>query len=209
VDRVRQLRLGVGVDFSAEVGSLISQEQIDKVSSHVADAKSHGATVLAGGKHRPELGPYVFEPTVLENVSEDMLLCRGETFGPVVAVYRFSDDEEAIALANDTAYGLNASVWGKPKRARAVASRIEAGSVNVNEGFTASWISTDAPMGGFKESGVGRRHGREGIVKYTNSQTIASQRGINIQTPRGMSAERFSSMMTKALRAMKYLPFRD
>ena len=209
VDRVRQLRLGVGVDFSAEVGSLISQEQIDKVSSHVADAEAHGATVLAGGKHRPELGPYVFEPTVLENVSEDMLLCRGETFGPVVAVYRFSDDEEAITLANDTAYGLNASVWGKPRRARAVASRIEAGSVNVNEGFTASWISTDAPMGGFKESGVGRRHGREGIVKYTNSQTIASQRGINIQTPRGMSAERFSSMMTKALRAMKYLPFRD
>jgi succinate-semialdehyde dehydrogenase/glutarate-semialdehyde dehydrogenase len=209
VNRVSNLRLGVGVDFVAEVGSLISAEQLDKVSTHVADAVANGATVLTGGKHREELGPYVFEPTVLENVSEDMLLCRGETFGPVVAVYRFSDDEEAIRLANDTLYGLNASVWGKPKRARAVAARIEAGSVNVNEGFTASWISTDAPMGGFKESGVGRRHGREGIVKYTNTQTIASQRLINIQTPRGMSAERFSSVMTKGLKAMKYLPFRD
>jgi len=209
VERVGKLRLGVGIDFSAEVGSLISQEQLEKVSAHVADALAHGATALTGGRHRPDLGPYVFEPTVLENVSEEMLLCRGETFGPVVAVYRFSDDEEALRLANDTSYGLNASVWGKPRRAQALARRIEAGSVNVNEGFTASWISTDAPMGGFKESGVGRRHGREGIVKYTNTQTLARQRLLNIQTPRRMSAEAFSSVMTRGLRAMKYLPWRD
>lgn len=209
VKRVKALRLGVDLDFSAEVGSLISQEQLDKVSAHVSDAIAHGATVLAGGHHRPDVGPFVFEPTVLENVTEEMLLCRGETFGPVVAVYRFFDDEEAIRLANDTSYGLNASVWGATKRAERVARRIEAGSVNVNEGFTASWVSTDAPMGGFKESGVGRRHGREGIVKYTNVQTVATQRLINVAVPRGMSAESFSRTMTRGLKLMKYLPFRD
>ena len=209
VSAVKNLKLGIGLDFTSDVGSLISQEQLTKVSGHVADALKRGATVLAGGHHRPDIGPFVFEPTVLENVSEDMLLCRGETFGPVVAIYRFSSDDEAIRLANDTTYGLNASVWGSPARARRVAERIEAGSVNINEGFTASWISTDAPMGGFKESGVGRRHGREGIVKYTNTQTVARQKGMNIATPRGMSAEKFSRVMTKGLALMKYLPFRD
>ena len=209
VEAVKDLKVGIGLDFSHDVGSLISKDQLNKVSGHVKDAIKHGATVLTGGKHRPDLGPFVFEPTVLENVTEDMLLCRGETFGPVVAVYSFSTDDEAIALANDTAYGLNASVWGSPARARRVAESIEAGSVNINEGFTASWISTDAPMGGFKESGVGRRHGRDGIVKYTNIQTIARQKLINIATPKGMSAEKFSRVMTKGLAAMKHLPFRD
>jgi len=82
-------------------------------------------------------------------------------------------------------YGLNASVWGSVPRAQRIARAIEAGSVNVNEGFTASWASTDAPMGGFKESGVGRRHGREGIIKYTNIQTVATQRGMNVAPPPG------------------------
>lgn len=209
VEGVKKLRLGVGLDFSWDVGSLISAEQLEKVTAHVEDAINRGATVLTGGKPRPDIGPYVFEPTLLTNVSEDMMLCRGETFGPVVAIYRFSSDEEAIRLANDTSYGLNASVWGSPQRATALAEQIEAGSVNVNEGFTATWISTDAPMGGFKESGVGRRHGREGIVKYTNVQTIARQRLLNIQTPKNMTTERFVSVMTKGLKAMKYLPFRD
>jgi succinate-semialdehyde dehydrogenase / glutarate-semialdehyde dehydrogenase len=209
VEAVRALRLGIQLDFSADVGSLISPEQLSKVTGHVEDARSQGARVLTGGGHRPDVGPFVFEPTVLEGVNEDMMLCRGETFGPVVAVYRFHTDDDAIALANDTAYGLNASVWGSPRRAQNIARRIEAGSVNVNEGFTASWVSTDAPMGGFKESGVGRRHGREGIVKYTNVQTVARQRLMNIAVPRFMSGEKFAQTMTAGLRLMKYLPFRD
>ena len=209
VEKVSTLRLGVGLDFHADIGSLISQQQLDKVSAHVADALKHGAKLLTGGKARPDIGPFVFEPTVLENVSEDMILCRGETFGPVVALYRFSTDDEAVRLANDTVYGLNASVWGSARRATKIAQQIEAGSVNVNEGFTASWISTDAPMGGFKQSGVGRRHGREGIVKYTNIQTIARQRVINVQTPRRMSPKRFTALMTQGLTIMKHLPFRD
>lgn len=209
IDAVNAQRVALTLDFSADMGSLISAKQLEKVTSHIQDAVAHGARVLAGGKARPDIGPYVVEPTVLDNVSEDMLLCRGETFGPVVALYRFSTDDQAVELANDTAYGLNASVWGSPRRARALARRIEAGSVNVNEGFTASWTSTDAPMGGFKESGVGRRHGREGIVKYTNIQTVASQRLINIQAPRSMSGATFAKTLTAGLRLMKFLPFRD
>ena len=209
VEAVGKLRLGTALDFNYEVGSLISQNQLSKVMGHVEDAKSKGAQVLVGGEHRPDIGPLVFEPTVLDNVDSTMELCRSETFGPVVALYRFSSDEEALALANDTRYGLNASVWGSTKRATSLAERIEAGSVNVNEGFAASWASTDAPMGGFKESGMGRRHGREGIIKYTNVQTMATQRLLNIGPPGGMSAEAFSATMTKGLRLMKYLPWRD
>jgi succinate-semialdehyde dehydrogenase / glutarate-semialdehyde dehydrogenase len=89
-----------------------------------------------------------------------------------------------------------------------VARKIQAGSVNVNEGFTATWVSTDAPMGGFKQSGVGRRHGVEGIVKYTDVQTVATQRLLNIEAPGSMSRAAFTHAMTRAVKAMKYLPFR-
>ena len=208
IAEVEKLRLGTAFDFSYEVGALISAEQLEKVQAHVTDALERGATLLTGGKHRPDIAPYAFEPTLLTNVSEGMMLCRTETFGPVVAIYKVSSDEQAIALANDTSYGLNASVWGSKTRAESVAVQIQAGSVNVNEGFTASWASTDAPMGGFKESGVGRRHGREGIQKYTDVQTIATQSGLNVAPPRGMSAEAFTRAMTSGLRLMKYLPFR-
>jgi len=110
--------------------------------------------------------------------------------------------EQAIQRANDTSFGLNASVWGPPALATRVAEQIEAGSVNVNEGFTATWASHDAPMGGFKLSGVGRRHGKVGITKYTESQTISRQRLANIDAPAGMSQERFVRVMTAGLRAL-------
>jgi succinate-semialdehyde dehydrogenase/glutarate-semialdehyde dehydrogenase len=200
--RVSELRLGIGFDYSYDVGSLISQDQLLKVSAHVDDALAHGARLLVGGKPRPDIGPYVFEPTVLEGVTEEMLLCRGETFGPVIAVTPFDTDEEAIAFANDSDYGLNASVWGSASRATEVATQIQAGSVNVNEGFTATWASTDAPMGGMKKSGVGRRHGPEGIRKYAETQTIARQRLANVDAPRGWSHERFTTAMTVGLKAL-------
>ena len=108
-----------------------------------------------------------------------MQLHSEETFGPVAAVRPFDTDEEAVALANDSRYGLNASVWSRDTRtAVAMARRIEAGSVNVNEAYAASWGSVDAPMGGVKDSGLGRRHGIEGLLKYTSSKTIAEQRGL-------------------------------
>lgn len=206
IARISSLTLGVGLNFNADIGSLISDTQLTKVRAHLDDAVAKGARVLVGGKARPDLGPFVFEPTVLEGVTDDMVLCRGETFGPVVALTRFVNVNDVIAMANDSDYGLNASVWGSPRRATDVAARIQAGSVNVNEGFTATWVSTDAPMGGMKHSGVGRRHGPEGIRKYAESQTIARQRGVNIDAPRGVDQEKFTRWMASGIKAMRFLP---
>ena len=105
------MRIGPGDDWSIDMGSLVSQRQLDAVSAHVDEAVAKGARVLAGGRARPDLGPYFYEPTVLEDVTEDMAVCREETFGPVVTVSSFGTDDEAVARANDTEYGLNASVW--------------------------------------------------------------------------------------------------
>ena len=102
--------------------------------------------MLAGGRARPDLGPYFYEPTLLAGVTEEMALCREETFGPVAAVYRCDSVDEMVERANDTRYGLNASVWARSARAgRDVAARLQAGTVNVNEAYAAAWGSADAP----------------------------------------------------------------
>ena len=106
------LTLGASYDFGPDIGSLVSPDHKDRVQSHVEDAVAKGATVLTGGKARPDLGPAFFEPTILEGVTKDMLAGVTETFGPVVALHRYRTVDEAVALANDTDYGLNASVWG-------------------------------------------------------------------------------------------------
>jgi aldehyde dehydrogenase (NAD+)/succinate-semialdehyde dehydrogenase/glutarate-semialdehyde dehydrogenase len=202
--RVRNMRLGT--DYDADMGSLTSQRQLDAVTRHVEDAVAHGAKVLAGGRPKPELGPYFFEPTVLSGISEEMGLCRGETFGPVVALYPFHSDDEAVALANDTEYGLNASVWTRDlARGRRFAARIKAGSVNINEGYGSAYASYDAPMGGMKSSGLGRRHGSEGLLKYTEGQTIASQRWFGFEPVMGMSYEKYATTLARALKMMKRL----
>src|SRR4029453_18463986 len=117
------LRLGASYDFEPELGSLISIDHRDRVASHVEDAVAKGATVVTGGRARPDLGPAFFEPTVLEGVTKDMLAGVTETFGPVVALHRYSTVDEAVALANDTDYGLNASVWGTDLKAAAEGAR--------------------------------------------------------------------------------------
>jgi succinate-semialdehyde dehydrogenase/glutarate-semialdehyde dehydrogenase len=202
--RVRALRLGAGLDFSADMGSMVSARQLDVVSRHVEDARAKGAEVLAGGRARPDIGPLFYEPTVLTGTTREMEVCADETFGPVVSVSSFLDDDEAIVRANDSDYGLNAAVWsGDLARGRRVAARIEAGTVNVNEAYGAAWGSVAAPMGGMKDSGLGRRHGAEGIVKYTETQTIATQRFLGFGTPPHVSDEQFARVFTTALRAMK------
>lgn len=204
VDAVARMVLGTGLHFGADMGSLVSEAQRDRALAHVEDAVAKGARVLTGGRARPDVGPLVVEPTVLEGVTPAMACRDEETFGPVVALYRVASDDEAVDLANDTEYGLNASVWTRDtRRGRALAARIHAGTVNVNEGYAAAWGSVGSPMGGMKASGLGRRHGREGILKYTESQNVAVQGLVGIGEMPGLRGERYARALTAALRAMK------
>ena len=178
--RVRELTLGGALDYTADVGSLTSAAQLATVEEHVEDAVAHGARVLAGGTARPDLGPLFFAPTVLDGVPPEAVASREETFGPVVCVYRVASDDEAVAAMNDTEFGLNASVWTRSSaRGRSIAARVEAGTVNVNEGYATAWGSVAAPQGGRKASGLGARHGAEGMAQVTRTQTVAVQRGAH------------------------------
>ena len=206
VRRTRALRQGTQIGWGSDVGSLISARQLERVQSHVEDAVTKGATVLAGGRARPDIGPYFFEPTILMGVTEGMVLCDEETFGPVVAVHVVDSDDQAVALANDTEYGLNAAVVGRDRRAAQwVARQLRAGTVNVNEGYAAAWGSVRAPMGGMGQSGLGRRHGDEGLLKYTQPQSIVTQRALGFGAPAGWTDERWGSALISAVTAMKRL----
>jgi succinate-semialdehyde dehydrogenase/glutarate-semialdehyde dehydrogenase len=202
--RVEALRLKPAVGWGADMGSLVSAKQRDSVVRHIEDAVAKGAEVLTGGRARPDVGPFYVEPTVLRGVTADMLACKDETFGPVTSVYTFATDEEAIAMANDSVYGLNASVLTRDTRVgRAMAVRIQAGTVNVNEAYGATWGSTGAPMGGMKASGLGRRHGSEGLMKYTESQTVSVQRLVGLGAQFGRSDEQWAGHLTTVVRAMR------
>jgi succinate-semialdehyde dehydrogenase/glutarate-semialdehyde dehydrogenase len=202
--RIRAMRISAAFDFTADMGSLVSADRLAAVEAHVDDAVSRGAKVLIGGERCPEAGPLFYAPTVLEGVTDEMLCFAEETFGPVVAVYRCCGDEEAVKMANGGDYGLNASVWTRDaRRGRRVAAAIRAGSVNVNEAYAASFGSLDAPMGGMRDSGLGRRQAADGILRYTEPQTIATQRVVPIAPTLGMSAGAYAKVMTSALKAMK------
>lgn len=206
VKRVNAIIMRPGLEWGVQMGTLVSGDQRDRVLAHIADAVAKGARVLAGGTARPDLGPFYVEPTVLTGVTDDMVCLTDETFGPVVAITAVSGDEEAIALANDTEYGLNASVLSRDTRAAArIASRLRAGTVNINEGFAATWGSTRAPMGGMGASGSGRRHGDEGLLKYTESQTIATARLIGFGAPFGLTDEQWGETMITAMGVIKRL----
>ena len=208
-ERVRKMTFRGGYDFGVEMGSLISEEQVKAVSAHVDDAVVKGATVVAGGTARPDLGPLFFEPTVLTNVPSDAECYREETFGPLVSIYPVANVDEAVARANDTEYGLNASVWAATKRdGEEIAARIHAGTVNVDEGYAPTWGSTAAPMGGMGVSGMGRRHGPEGLVKYTEPQTIATTRILNLGGPRGLPPKVWAKIMPPFVKALQYIPGR-
>lgn len=189
------VKVGADYSWSTQMGPLISRQQLETVADHVDDARAKGATVLAGGEALPDIAPYAYAPTVLTDVTEEMTVCRSETFGPVVSLYRVRDADEAITRANDSDYGLNASIWTTPARGRRLAARIQAGTVNVNDGYIAAWASLDAPMGGMKSSGVGRRHGEAGLLKYTEPQTVAASLLHPIQAPPVVGEKAWAAIM--------------
>jgi len=207
VERAETLDIRATDDWDVEMGSLLSQAQLDKVSSHVEDAREAGATVLTGGEPLPDVGPYAYAPTVLTDVSNEADLATQETFGPVVSIYGFEDTDEAIDRANDSAYGLNASVWTADTDAgRDIARRIDCGTANVNEAYAPSFIAHDAPMGGMKESGIGRRHGAEGFYRFTESQTLATQERGSLDSPSGVPYKWYAAAMKRLFKRLRDVP---
>lgn len=206
VDVVSNLNLAPGLGWDAEMGTLISPDQLTKIQAHLVDARAKGATVLCGGVARPDLAPWCHEPTVLEGVTPDADCYLDETFGPLVALSGFSTEDEAIALVNQGVQGLNASIWTRDHaRGRRLARRLRAGTVNINEGYSAALASIAGPMGGMGESGIGRRQGAEGLRRFTETQTVATQRLIPLAPFGGLSAETFTGVLTKGLRILKAL----
>ncbi|MFD3678008.1 succinic semialdehyde dehydrogenase [Streptomyces sp. NPDC058613] len=207
--RTKAMRLGSSLAYGADMGSLVGTRQLETVQRHVDEAVAKGAVLVAGGTARPDIGPLFYEPTILDGVEAPMAVCGEETFGPVVSVYRFTDEDEVIAQANATSYGLNSSVWTKDaRRGHAVAARLRTGTVNINEGYAPAYGSAQAPMGGMKDSGLGRRHGSEGILKYTEAQTVAHQRLLPMAPSLGMDDEKYAAFMTRSLQVMKALRLR-
>jgi acyl-CoA reductase-like NAD-dependent aldehyde dehydrogenase len=204
-ERAKGLSMGPALDYSIDMGSLTSERQLRSVEEHVRDALEKGAKLVAGGRHRPDLGPFFYEPTILTGVRAGMKCYAEETFGPVVSVYPFATEREAVAMANDAAYGLNASIWTRNiRKALTLAREIRTGSVNVNESYAASWGSVDSPLSGWKESGLGPRHGAEGLLKFTQTQTIAVQRLLPIGPARWMNPAVHARWMTRLVRWLRY-----
>jgi acyl-CoA reductase-like NAD-dependent aldehyde dehydrogenase len=174
IQETSNLKLGWSTNWDIDMGSLISVAHREKVMNRVQQAVDSGARVLVGGKRRPDLGPAFLEPTILTDVADGMAISREETFGPVVTLQRVQNAEEAVARANDSNFGLNASVWaGSRGRAREIARKLETGSTGINSALLI-YNSFDTPMGGIKQSGIGRRHGEQGILRYTQAQSIVS-----------------------------------
>jgi acyl-CoA reductase-like NAD-dependent aldehyde dehydrogenase len=182
-EKAKQLRIGNGMHPDTDVGPLIHERQLRIVEHHIEDALAGGAKLLAGGHRHPELGPNYYAPTVLAHVNHEMLIMREETFGPVLPIMRFDSDAEAIARANDSQYGLAASIWTRDRtRGERMARQIKAGTVMVNDGLSCFGIS-EAPHGGMKASGIGRTHGRLGLEEMIRTKYVDSDRLPRVKKP--------------------------
>jgi acyl-CoA reductase-like NAD-dependent aldehyde dehydrogenase len=181
VERTKALRQGEDAEEGAgdrrvDVGAMTFPRQLETVAAHVEDARQRGAAILTGGRLHPGLRGRFYEPTVLTGVDHSMRIMAEETFGPTLPIMRVRDAEEALRLANDSPYGLNASVWTRDRaRGERLAERIEAGITCVNDVIVGFGV-TDAPSGGLKQSGIGKRHGAEGIRRFCHQQVIVTDR---------------------------------
>lgn len=168
VETVKSLKVGDPLDPNNEIGSMTTFPQLTEVEKHIRDAVSKGADLLCGGERDKSLPGYFLRPAVLSGVDHSMLIMREETFGPTLPIMRVSDEDQAVALANDSSFGLTASVWTRSRsRARRMAERLEAGSVTVNDHMS-SFSEPSAIWGGIKHTGVGRSHGPYGLLELVN-----------------------------------------
>ncbi|MEM7701983.1 MAG: aldehyde dehydrogenase family protein [Pseudomonadota bacterium] len=165
----KSLKLGAGLDEETQIGPIVSEKQFDKVQDYIELGASEGAEIASGGKRHGNTGFFI-EPTVIANTTNDMRVVREEIFGPVLVTQTFKTEDEAIALANDSDYGLAGSVWtGDVSTAHRMARRIKAGIIGINNASGADW---DVPLGGYKQSGVGRENGRDGLELYLQTKSV-------------------------------------
>ena len=183
VEKTARLRIGDGQTSQIDVGPMIRERQLEIVESQVEDAVARGARVLAGGSRLKNLGPNFYAPTVLGGVTHEMRIMREETFGPVLPIMPFDSEGEAVQLANDSEYGLGASIWTRDsRRGKQLAAQIHAGTVMVNDAVSCYGIA-EAPHGGMKMSGVGRTHGRWGLeemvrIKYVDTDRMPGTKKV-------------------------------
>ena len=175
-EKVERLRQGTdGSDYAADVGAMATPAQVEIVEDHVEDARRAGARILTGGR-RPDRSGQWYEPTVIADADHSMKAMTDETFGPTIPVMKVRDAEEAVRLANDSRYGLSASVFSADdERAEQIARRIDCGAVNIND-VLSNYQQLQLPMGGWKSSGIGFRHGAYGIRKFVRSEAITQPR---------------------------------
>lgn len=205
--KTRAMRLGPSLDFAADMGSLTTAAGLKRTTDYVEQATASGAQIHVGGRARADLGPLFYEPTILSGVTAAADLHTQEVFGPVVSVYRFDTEDEAIDLANSTEYGLSASLWTRDtKQGVKMAARLEAGAVNINDAYTAAFASHAAPSGGMKASGLGRRHGDAGLLRYTEPQAVAVQRLTSPDSRLGLPRGVHGRLMGAAIGALKHVP---
>jgi succinate-semialdehyde dehydrogenase/glutarate-semialdehyde dehydrogenase len=181
--RVAALRLGPGDRPDTDIGPMIRPSQVDILERQLGESVARGARVMVGGRRRPDIGPTFFEPTVVTDVPLDAPVWREEVFGPVMPIVVADDAEHALQLANDSAYGLSASIWtGNRARGEVLARRIEAGAVQINDA-TCHVGAVEVPHGGEKESGLGRSHGEWGLLETCRPRFVASDRLDWIRKP--------------------------
>jgi acyl-CoA reductase-like NAD-dependent aldehyde dehydrogenase len=176
VQKTKQLRVGNGMDPQTDVGPMIHERQLRTVEQQVDDAKRAGARVLTGGQRLPDVGPFFYAPTVLTGVTHEMRIMREETFGPVLPIMAFDTEDEAIRLANDSEFGLAASIWTRDtRRGESLSQRIGAGTVQINDAAS-GFGTSEAPHGGIKSSGIGTTHGRFGLDEMVRVKYVAADR---------------------------------
>lgn len=207
VDVSKQISLGATDDYTVCMGCMTNERELLRTEEHIRDAVEKGARVLSGGKRRPDLGALFFEPTILVDVDHTMKAMTEETFGPIVSIMRVRDADEAIRLANDSEYGLSASIYTRNlKRGEQLAQRIESGDVSINRPLMI-FGTPSLPMGGVKSSGVGRRNGAEGMLRFVRPQSILIDT-LFLTPPSLLFTDSLSVTAFKTMRAVRrIMPF--
>lgn len=207
LELIQQMPVGSESGMATCVGCLTNERELIRTETHIRNAVERGARVLHGGKRRPDLGALFFEPTLLVDVNHTMQVMQEETFGPLVPIMKVRDAEEAVRLANDSQYGLSASIYSRDlKRAQKLASRLQSGDVAINRPLMI-FGTPDLPMGGVKQSGIGRRNGTEGLLRFVRTQSVLSDTLIGSQPALTFTDPTSLAAFNVMRRLRRWLPF--